>query len=159
MSSHQFLLMYCVFPKTIVYDYDNYRTSDNTGPQCLYSHWSAGLASCSCTKALSHPGATVCQYQEGQCEQAAIPIVVCVCLSWASLSAESHTEMVGQSYQWDLSLYLSFLRLPPCIYLNTEYQSAKPALRHRDLFIYQCNLNDVSTINHTLSSLFRLPSF
>lgn len=75
-----------------MYKYDNYRISGKTGPQCLYSHRSAGLASCSCTKALSHPEATVCQYQEVQCEQAGIPIVACVCLSWSSLSAESHTE-------------------------------------------------------------------
>lgn len=76
----------------------------NIGPQCLYSRRSAGLVSCGCTKALSHPEAMVCQYQEGLCEQVGIPIVACVCLSWSSLSPESHTERGAQSYQWDLTL-------------------------------------------------------
>lgn len=40
--------------------------------------------SCGCTKTLSHPEATICQYRQGHCVCAGLPIVVCVCLSWPS---------------------------------------------------------------------------
>lgn len=54
--------------------------------------------SCGCTKALSHPEAPMCQYQEGQCVRAGRSIVVCVCLAWLSpLNQQRPTTEMGDN--------------------------------------------------------------
>lgn len=110
------------------------------------SHRSAGLAwrlSCGCTKALSHPEATICQYQEGHCVLAGLSIVVCVCLSWLS---PLYQQRPTQREETMLSVEsVSLSRLPLTASLgasagtDTEYQSACRALKLLSLFISQCH--------------------
>lgn len=110
------------------------------------SHRSAGLAwrlSCGCTKALSHPEATICQYQEGHCVLAGLSIVVCVCLSWLSPLYQQRPTQREETMLSVESVSLSWLPLTASLGASagtdTEYQSACRALKLLSLFISQCH--------------------
>lgn len=81
--------------------------------------------SCGCTKALSHPEAPMCQYQEGQCVRAGRSIVVCVCLAWLSpfLSAETNYRAGRQCYQSTASPVFLSLWLPLWVRLLAPTQN------------------------------------